>query len=656
MIVIMLRLIPAAALAATLIASPSYGQSSAEIYGKLPEVSQFAISPAGRYVGYRVSTADAEVIAILDVETRQFVASAGTDAVKPRNLYFIDDENLLLFVSNTTRSTRVRGAWENSAAWLLNVSDQSLRQLLNEAKGLYSAQSGLGRVVGVSPDGGDVYMPAFTDDRGLDPRYSLYRASTKNTRVSRIVERGNASTIDWFVDADGEPYLREDFDDEKNLHRIFVLGDGDSRVLYEAETAFPKISAVGLSANRDALYFVNSGEDEYQSLYRMTIADGSIEGPLFDSGEKGIESMMVDRNRILYGVRFEGFHPQYAFFDKTVEARVQAIQNAFPGASTSLESWSDDFADLVVRISGEISSGTVLLFADGGMSPMVLAQERPAIGKDMVAPVRVDSYVAGDGLEIPALITARQEVSDRGNAPLIVLVHGGPAANDRNEFDWLAQFFAAKGYVVLQPQYRGSTGFGRKLREAGWGEYGGKMQSDLDDGVRHLVEEGLADASRVCIVGASYGGYAALAAGAFSPEMYACHVSINGVADLETRLARIRREEGSNSNTLEYWLDWYGVDDMKDDRIGELSPVDHADAFIGATLLVHGRDDTVVVPRHSRDMEKALRRADKPVEFVELRGEDHFLSLAETRIETLAVVGRFVDGILRPKQIALPPG
>ena len=114
--------------------------------------------------------------------------------------------------------------------------------------------------------------------------------------------------------------------------------------------------------------------------------------------------------------------------------------------------------------------------------------------------------------------------------------HGGPASFDRADFDWKAQFFASRGYVVLQPQFRGSTGFGADHQAAGDGEWGRKMQDDLDDGVAFLVGQEIVDPERICIVGSSYGGYAALAAGAFSPDLYSCHVSINGVSDIRAML------------------------------------------------------------------------------------------------------------------------
>jgi len=216
---------------------------------------------------------------------------------------------------------------------------------------------------------------------------------------------------------------------------------------------------------------------------------------------------------------------------------------------------------------------------------------------------------------------------------------------DVDGFDWLAHFVASRGYAVLQPNYRGSDGYGRAWEEAGYGGWGiGVMQHDLTDGVAALVAAGIADPQRVCIVGASYGGYAALAGAAFTPELYRCAVSINGVADLRDIHVLYTSRRDFRSAAVTYWERSVGVEGERSARskLEAASPARHVERVQAAVLLVHGRDDSVVPIGQSRDMERALRAAGKTVQLVELEGEDHWLSDAPTRLQTLAALENFL--------------
>jgi dipeptidyl aminopeptidase/acylaminoacyl peptidase len=232
-----------------------------------------------------------------------------------------------------------------------------------------------------------------------------------------------------------------------------------------------------------------------------------------------------------------------------------------------------------------------------------------------------------------------------GRTPLVVLPHGGPGSRDYGGFDWIAHFLATRGYTVLQPNFRGSAGFGSDWEEAGFGEWGiGVMQHDITDGVTALIDEELADPERVCIVGASYGGYAALAGAVFTPELYRCAVAIAPVTNLVDMIGFERSRLGGRSSAVSYWRDAMGGGDPGglNDRLRAASPAAHAERANAPILLVHGRDDSVVPISQSREMENELLAAGKNVELIELDGEDHWLSVAQTRLATLQAVERFL--------------
>ena len=222
--------------------------------------------------------------------------------------------------------------------------------------------------------------------------------------------------------------------------------------------------------------------------------------------------------------------------------------------------------------------------------------------------------------------------------------HGGPDARDALGFDWWAQFLAVRGYAVLQPQFRGSTGFGKSFERAGYKQWGGLMQDDVTDGVQALIAQGVADPRRICIVGASYGGYAALAGAAFTPELYACAASINGVSNLPEMLSYFKDHTGAESDAVTAWRDHIGS--SFDQQVIEKSPV-HAAARVSApVLLLHSTQDTVVPPGQSEQMANALKKAGARVTLVRLEGDDHWLSRSSTRVQMLRELDTFLSANL----------
>jgi dipeptidyl aminopeptidase/acylaminoacyl peptidase len=200
---------------------------------------------------------------------------------------------------------------------------------------------------------------------------------------------------------------------------------------------------------------------------------------------------------------------------------------------------------------------------------------------------------------------------------------------------------ASRGYAVLQVNYRGSEGFGWDFQKAGFGEWGRKMQTDLSDGVKYLADQGTIDPKRVCIVGGSYGGYAALAGVTLQHDVYRCAVSFGGVADVRRLISYSSGREGPSAQR--YWTRYMGADGLGDAVLAKYSPMQHAADASAPILLIHGKDDTVVPLGQSNGMADALRRAGKPVELVVQDHADHWLSLGATRFAMLEAAMAFVE-------------
>ena len=263
--------------------------------------------------------------------------------------------------------------------------------------------------------------------------------------------------------------------------------------------------------------------------------------------------------------------------------------------------------------------------------------ERPKIGTH-VGPISTINYTAQDGTDIEAILTLPPD-REAKNLPLIMLPHGGPHSHNIATFDWWAQAFASRGYAVLQPNFRGSTNRDAAFEHAGYGEWGRKMQTDLSDGIAHLAQSGMVDPKRACIVGASYGGYAALAGVTVQNGVYRCAVAVAGVSDLRMMYEREMNERGRGRLLKKNLREELG--DL--DRVGDVSPRRLADKADAPILLIHGRDDTVVDFKQSTVMADALKDAGKPFEMIELVGEDHHLSNGKTRQQMLQSAVAFVQ-------------
>jgi dipeptidyl aminopeptidase/acylaminoacyl peptidase len=334
--------------------------------------------------------------------------------------------------------------------------------------------------------------------------------------------------------------------------------------------------------------------------------------------------------------------PGALFFDAELDGRWRSLQKTFPGLTLQLISWDHGFKTAVVRSEGLRDSGTFWKVDLATTTTKVLGHAYPAIRPDRVGSTQMLKYKAQDGLDVEGVLTLPPK-GPQSKLPVVVMPHGGPIGPfDGIGFDWWAQAYADAGYAVFQPNFRGSGGYGAAFRDAGFGEWGGKMLSDISDGLKTLVDAGTVDPKRACIVGASYGGYAALAGVTVQQGLYRCSVSVSGVSDVRNFFNWVVNTGGRQTASVRFWRAAIGAVGRTEKIMTEISPTTYASRTDAPVLLIHGEDDTVVPILQSRIMESALKDAEKPVEFITMKGEDHWLSSEATRIEMLTHALAFV--------------
>ena len=456
----------------------------------------------------------------------------------------------------------------------------------------------------------------------------------------RRIERGRNGIQHWMTDQAGE--LRYGWG-----YRL--RGGGPTGIYRTAEDRWIRVEdldwwkrgfrPVAFAEDPRYVYALGPATSDRAAVVELDMIDGDVEDVLFQPEGYDVAELVLDPvTRRVVGASYEAERPRLRFFDAEWDALQQAIDRAFPDTINRVVSATPDREVLLVRTSSDREPGRIWAWerSTRRMSPLVSIQQ--GIEPEAMAPVDAVTYEARDGAPIPAYLTRPLPASEDAMAPpgpAVLMPHGGPHARDTWRYDYWAQFLANRGYTVLQPNFRGSSGYGAAYLEAGRGQWGGRMQDDLSDAAAWLVDQGLADPDRLCIVGASYGGYAALMGAVMTPELFACAVSVNGVTDL-VQLARENRRYIGGSN----WNESIGLEDS---RRRTVSPHHRVDDVGIPVLLVHAEDDARVPLDHARDMHRRLRRAGKTVSLVTLENGGHSLTTEAARATMLEAVEAFLE-------------
>lgn len=609
------------------------------IYGQLPTIEDVEISPDGTKLAVIVTNGDQRYLTIRQVGggvLRTVIAGS----IKLRGVQWAGPNHVLLITSQTTAVFGLMGpAREYMMALDYNVDTGKQTALLKDQPQSMNVIISW-PMVRMIDNQAVVFLEGirFTDERGRD---TLYKVNL-DTRSTRMLDFGGSEDTDgWLVNAAGEPVAQSLYDQKRGRWSLKVKSNVGWRQVDEAVTPMGSYGVSGFGRDGQTI-LVSRTDEENNDLFREYKLDGSHEDLPKDISLSGLIHD-PDTLSLLGGYRLSGDDLRYTFFDAKAQKTWNSVVKAFGDDRVTLASWSRDRRKIVVRIDSLTEGPAYALIDLDAHKADFLGSVYQGVEANTVSPVRPIKYKAADGLEISGYLTLPKG-REAKNLPLIVLPHGGPEGRDTPGFDWWSQALASRGYAVLQPNFRGSEGFGWTFVKAGFGEWGRKMQTDLSDGVRDLAKQGIIDPKRVCVVGASYGGYAALAGATLDKGVYRCAVSVAGPSDLKKFLTtNLNANNGEVSASQRYWLRFMGADGIKDPDLAAISPAKLADKVDIPILLIHGKDDTVVRYDQSQVMADALKKAGKPVNFVTLDGEDHWLSRGATRLKMLTETVAFVE-------------
>ena len=639
----------ALALVAALLSGPARAAAPLAAYGSLPMIEQIAISPSGRLLAVVFVKDEQRTIVVEDLALKKPVNGVRLGDAKLRGLEWAGDDHLIILSSFTGGSLDVmvdKTEWQ--VATDFNLATHKLAPLLTDANLTMNAVEGLplvrtigGKLYAVVEG---IYFGGRVDEAaGVRIRHSelaIYKIDLDGDRSSLMSDDGTTVT-GYVVDSDGQPLAETLYDAVAKQWTLKVWRDHQWRVAQTKSAAIETPQLLGLGRDGHSILVRGLGADTNE--LREISADGAtVSDPLPIRGDGGLLRDPAT-HRLIGSVTLDGDRLNYHFLDASDAAEWAAIEAAFPGRRVELASASDDRQRLVVRLDSATEGPGYALVDLTTHGSQWLGGEYPGLDVADISQVRPIRFKAADGLSISGYLTLPNG-RDPKHLPLVVFPHGGPAARDGPGFDWWAQAMASRGYAVLQVNYRGSDGFGRAFLEAGFGEWGRKMQTDLSDGVRDLAAQGIVDPKRVCIVGASYGGYAALAGATLDPGVYRCAVDVSGPAELGKFIAWGKARAGDEGVAGQrYWMRYMGVGALNDPHLAAISPVDQADKAAIPILIIHGKDDTVVPFEQSQLMADALARAGKPYQLVVLNHEDHWLSRSDTRLQMLQATMDFLQ-------------
>lgn len=601
-----------------------------EAYGQRPSIVDMELSPDGETISSIQRLQDGEYFIVTDREGNELV-KMGADAAKAGDIRYLANETSSLRIGHTI-TKGYRNNFEAGYRLAANLDTKTGSVLLRGWREL--GQARLDYVVATYER--TALMPAYDRVGRTSPQLNLYAVDMINGKATRF-SRGNKNTINWIASPDQGIVLREDADDARTWKRLYIVNGEDENLLFESNG---QVLVLGLEARKPSLLTIQHyADDEFPSLVKMQLETGES---VVTSLDGNVETVIRNKHQQILGLQLSGLKPRYFMFDSTLQKTIDTFSQRYPSASVYFETATEDMSEILFKIEGREESGKYVIMDTNSGLVKPAGAVRQQIKAQHVADIKVLDFQARDGLNMQALITKPLR-ADALTAPILMMPHGGPAAYDRIGFDWQAQYFASRGYLVIQPNFRGSSGYGVSFEAAGSGEWGGAMQNDLEDALMAAKKQGMAGDNQACIIGASYGGYAALAGGAFQNELWSCVVAIAPVSDLNRMMKNERRDHGRNHWVVSYWDRIISRGNRDKNFLKEISPLNHAQAFQQPILILHGEDDTVVPPRQGQIMARALRRAKKQVEFHKIDNADHWLLDGEARLEVLKRVNTFLE-------------
>ncbi|HEV7904340.1 MAG TPA: S9 family peptidase [Pyrinomonadaceae bacterium] len=601
-----------------------------------PEIAGAQISPDGKFIAFRKPHKGTMNIWVKRADEPFASARLLTNEAKRavRNYFWSRDGKFILFVKD-------KAGDENFNLYAVNLNEQPpsgeevpvARNLTNSEK----VRTIIYNVPRAEPDA--VYVGMNDRDPAWHDLYKVKISTGERTLVRQNTER----LTDWLFDnKDGlrlatrstksgdREVLRVDADGKfKTVYSCSVFETCNLNRFHKDNRRVYMISnkGAGVDLARLVLFDPETGKEEVVESDPLSRVD--LDGAAFSTvTDELVFTGYIDDRQRLY------------FKDKALEKDYKFLQKKLPNREIYFDSTTADEMTWLILAVSDTEAGEKYLFDRKSKKLELQYRNREKLPREALAELKPIRYKSSDGLEIPAYLALPRGVAPK-NLPTVILPHGGPWGRERWGYDSQTQFLANRGYAVLLPNFRGSTGYGKKFLDAGNGQWGERMQDDVTWGVKYLISQGITDPKRVGIMGASYGGYAALAGVTYTPDLYAAAVAINAQNDLISLLEAMPATMESERIRIYKRVGDPTTAEGKAQLVRQ-SPLTYADKIKTPLLIVQGANDVRVKKRQADQIVISLRERGFPVEYIVAPDEGHGFARPVNVIATLAMTEKFL--------------
>ncbi|WEF31454.1 alpha/beta hydrolase family protein [Pseudoduganella chitinolytica] len=643
--------------------APAAAPPPAAAFFANPAFTGGVLSPSGRYLAAKVDgKTGRDALAVIDLTDKAARVVAGFADADIGTVQWVNDERLLF---DTTDKQIAAGAMRFAPGLYTVKHDGSKFRQLAERREYFIRD---GSRKDMLP--WHTYMMDETGKQDSDYVYVRDIGFAGNTVRSVDLLRLNVATgttssvnvpftaIDWMLDNDGEPRLAHSLDKGKATIWLRDRATDKWRVLASFEAYGPdehSFEPIGFGPD-GTLYARARRDNDQAAIFKIDLQTGTIgtQPVLRVDGFDFSGHLVADATRLL-GVRYQGDARDTAWFDPAFKAIQADVDAKLPGTANLIGvPRRPDTPHLLVTAYSDVQPNVYFIYDTATRKLDFVGQAHKDIRAKAMGHQHFVTYAARDGLKIPAMLTLPPGVAANQpgtaplpkNLPLVVLVHGGPYVRGTYwQWDPEVQFLASRGYAVLQPEFRGSTGYGREHFARGLKQWGLAMQDDIADGARWAIAQGYADPARICIAGASYGGYATLMGLVRNPTLYRCGVAWAGVTDINLMYTgHWRYASDVPEEFKEYGMPQLIGDPVKDaEQLKATSPLQQASRIRQPLLLAYGTADERVPMIHGTRFRDAVKAVNKEVEWIEYEDEGHGWSLPQNRIDFWTRVERFLD-------------